>query len=379
MLEFILLTVFILLLIHYLVFLSIIYKGLSKLNTADSSYQIKDEFVSVIIPFRNESENILESLKSIESQNYPEDKFEVIYVNDASTDDSVEILEKNKSKKNIKIISVPYLYSINAHKKRAIRYGIENSVGEIIVTTDADCFHNSEWLISMLQNFDEETAFVSGPVEIIEGDNFFSKFEEIEFTGLILTGAGLIGAGKPTICNGANIAYRKKVFKEVGGFKDHLKLSSGDDELLMQKIAAETKYKIKFSLNQKSIVRTLNSKNIRDFYQQRKRWASKGLFYNDKSLILKLVLIYFYYIGLFIQLFLFYCLSCSFLVTLSVSILCKIIFEFRILKKGKELLFPRLSIQSIIFAEFFQTIYLVVVGYTGMFGNFLWKERKIKR
>jgi len=379
MLEFILLTVFILLLIHYLVFLSIIYKGLSKLNTADSSYQIKDEFVSVIIPFRNESENILKSLKSIEAQSYPQEKFEVVYVNDSSTDDSPEILEKNRSRENIRIISLPEDYSISAHKKRAVRYGIEKSTGEIVVTTDADCIHNEDWLKSLLKNMDDETGFMSGPVEFIDDEKFFSKIQKIEFAGLVLTGAGLIGAGKPTICNAANIAYKRKVYNEVGGFKDQLNLSSGDDELLMQKIAKDTNYDIKFSTDKKSIVRTSSNKSLGEFYQQRKRWASKGLFYRDKSLILKLILIYLFYIGLIIQVYFSIFLSRYFILTLVASLLLKLFFEFRIVIKGKRILFPYLSLKTFIVAELFQVFYLIITGFAGVFGNLRWKERKIKR
>ena len=378
MLEFILIIIFVLLLIHYIIFLSLIYKGLLKLRPNTIS-QIPEKLVSVIIPFRNESEIILKNLKSIESQDYPPAKYEVIYVNDFSTDDSVEILAKNKNKDNIRIISVPENYSVNAHKKRAVTYGIENSTGDIIVTTDADCIYDESWLCSLLQNFDKETAFVSGPVEFIDDEKFFSEIQKMEFAGLVLTGAGLIGSGNSTICNAANIAYRRKVFNEVDGFNDHLDLSSGDDEFLLQKIASDTKYKIKFSVDKKSVVRTSSNRSIGEFYHQRKRWASKGLFYNDKSLIFKLILIYFFYIGLIAQTFLSIFLSWYFILTLAVSLLLKLFFEFRIMIKGKRLLFPRLSLKTFIGAEFFQIFYIIIAGFAGMFGNLQWKERKIKR
>ncbi|MCL4279634.1 MAG: glycosyltransferase, partial [Ignavibacteriaceae bacterium] len=138
-----LLALFLVLLLHYLFFLQRIFRGLGQL-ILNQNQKIPREFVSVIIPFRNESENILASLKSIESQLYPIEKFEVIYVNDSSEDNSMEILKENIKKINIKIISVPNEYSINAHKKRAVRFGIENAKGDIIVTTDADCIHNEE-------------------------------------------------------------------------------------------------------------------------------------------------------------------------------------------------------------------------------------------
>ena len=366
------------LLIHYLGFLLRIIRGLRNLRPSSTDV-LPHELISVIIPFRNEEENILSSLKSIESQLYPEEKFEVIYVNDSSEDNSLNLLSKNIKRKNIRVLTVPNDYSINAYKKRAVRYGIENARGQIIVTTDADCSHDEEWLISLLQCFDSVTGFVSGPVEFFSGENLFSKFQKLEFAGLVLCGAGLIGSGHPTICNAANIAYRKKVFDEVGGFKDQMNLSSGDDELLMQKIAKDSDFKVKFCLNKSAVVKTNSNKTIGDFYQQRKRWASKGLFYNNKNLVLKLILIYLFYIGLISQFVLFLLIHNIFLLTLIVSIILKLVFEFYILLKGKKIIFNDLNLNYFLLAELLQIPYIVFAGVVGAFGNYLWKERKIKR
>ena len=241
--------------------------------------KIIPEFVSIIIPFRNERENLPANLKSLESQDYPNNNYEVIYVNDSSTDDSVEILANKIKTENIKVISVPEKYIPNAHKKRAIRYGIENAKGEIIITSDADCNYNNNWLRTLLKYMDDKTAFISGPVEFEDNGNIFGAIQKLEFAGLVIVGAGLIGINRPTICNAANIAYRRKVFDEVNGFYDQFGLSSGDDELLMQKIWKETNYKIKFCPEKRAIVKTAPNKNLTEFYQQRKRWASKGLYY----------------------------------------------------------------------------------------------------
>ncbi|MBE0572249.1 MAG: glycosyltransferase [Ignavibacteriaceae bacterium] len=337
------------------------------------------EFISIIIPFRNEEANILASLKSIESQFYPEKKYEVIYIDDSSEDNSLELLKKNIKKNNIRVLSVPEDFSKNAHKKRAIRYGIENAKGMIIVTTDADCIHDEEWLKSLMQSFDPVTGFVSGPVEFETDTSLFAEFQKLEFAGLVLCGAGLIGSGHPTICNAANIAYRKKVFDEVGGFNDQMNLSSGDDELLMQKIAKDSDFKVQFCINKKAIVKTSANKTIRDFYQQRKRWASKGLFYNDKSLVLKLILIYAFYVGLLAQLILGLFYHSIFLLSFLGSFLFKFIFEFRILYKGKEILFNNLKLRYLFIAEIFQIPYILFTGLVGAFGNYLWKSRKVRR
>jgi len=365
-------------LLHYLFFLQRIYRGLKNLRLI-ASETIPHEFVSIIVPFRNEKENILTNLKSIEAQLYPTEKFEVIYVDDYSEDNSLELLKKNIKKNNIRVISVPDDFSKNAHKKRAIRYGIENAKGMIIVTTDADCVHDEEWLKSLMQSFDPVTGFVSGPVEFETDDGLFSEFQKLEFAGLVLCGAGLIGSGHPTICNAANIAYRKKVFDEVGGFKDQMNLSSGDDELLMQKISKDSDFKVKFCRDKNAIVKTSANKTISDFYQQRKRWASKGLFYNDKSLVLKLILIYAFYVGLLPQLILGLFYHPLFLLSFFGSFLFKFIFEFRILYKGKEILFNNLQLKYLVIAEIFQIPYIIFTGLVGAFGNYLWKSRKVKR
>jgi len=377
-LNLVLIIIFILLLAHYIFFLMKILSGLNKLKPS-TTISILEEFISVIIPFRNEEKNILANLKSVEAQDYPKEKFEVIYINDSSEDNSLKLLQDNKITDNIIVLSVPEDFSVNAHKKRAVRYGIENSNGKIIVTTDADCLHNKQWLSSLVSNLDEATGFVSGSVEFIDGRTLFSKIQKLEFAGLIITGAGLIGAGKPTICNAANIAYRKKVFEEVGGFKDQMDLSSGDDELLMQKIAKDTAYKVKFSLNKNSIVKTPSNENVVEFYQQRKRWASKGLFYGGRSLVIKLILIYLFYIGLVFQPILAIKFSAYFFVSLLASLLLKLIFEYLILTRGKKILFNNLSLKPFLVAELLQIPYIIIAGFVGAFGNLKWKERKIKR
>jgi len=377
-LNLVLIIIFILLLAHYIFFLMKILSGLKKLGPS-TSISIPEEFISVIIPFRNEEKNILINLNSIENQDYPKEKFEVIYIDDSSEDNSLKLLQDNKIADNIKVLSVPEKFSVNAHKKRAVRYGIENSSGQIIVTTDADCVHEKKWLSSLVSNLDDATGFVSGPVEFIDGQTLFSKIQKLEFAGLIITGAGLIGSGSPTICNAANIAYRKKAFDEVGGFKNQMGLSSGDDELLMQKIAKDTDYEVRFSVNKNSIVRTHSNKNIAEFYHQRKRWASKGLFYGDKNLIVKLILIFLFYIGLVFQPILAITLSSYFYISLVASILLKSVFEYLILTSGKKILFNDLSLKRFLIAEFLQVPSIIIAGFVGTFGNLKWKERKIKR
>lgn len=378
MIDNILLSIFLLLLLNYIIFLTRIFIGIKKLKPCEDDFT-SPEFISVIIPFRNESGNILQSLKSIEEQSYPKGKYEVLFVNDYSEDDSLQKILQTKKSDNIKVLTVPSDYSQNAHKKRAIRFGIQNAKGKIIVTTDADCNHNKEWLKSLLVCMKDDVGFVSGPVEFISNESFFSKLQKIEFAGLVITGAGLIGSDKPIICNAANIAYRIDAFNKVNGFNDQMNLSSGDDELLMQKIWKETNYKVKFCINKKAIVETYPNKTVNQFYHQRKRWASKGLFYADKFLILKLILIYLFYIGLVTQLVLGIFLSVYFAFTFLISFVLKILFEFSVLKRGSDILFGKKFLKLFPIAEILHVPYIIIAGISGAFGNFVWKNRTLNR
>lgn len=378
MIEIFLIVIIIFIVLHYSLFLLKIYSGLNNLSEIKTE-RILNEDISIIVPFRNEEKNIRDVYANLSNQNYPEVKYEIIFVNDSSDDNSLKILQSLPQKENVKIYSVESNYSVNAHKKRAISFGISESKGDIIVTTDADCIHKADWLKNLLKYFDEQTGFVSGPVEFCREQSLFSKIQRLEFAGLVITGAGLIGAGNPIICNAANIAYRRNVFSSVGGFENQMNLSSGDDELLMQKIYKDTNYKIKFALDRNAIVSTKANKTLGDLFAQRKRWASKGMFYADNLLIVKLVLIYLFYLSLIIQPILAITVSKIFLFTFLFSIFTKLLLEFILLKKGISSLFDAEILRLFFIAELFQVPYIIISGLAGVFGNYDWKGRKIKR
>lgn len=369
--------IFIALLLVYLLFLSGVLKGISNLR-GKQKYILPEEFVTVIIPFRNESEHILDSLKSLQSQNYPKNKFEVIYINDCSEDDSLEKICSADKPENIRVLSFNNRNSNFSHKKQAVQFGIEQAKGEIIVTTDCDCYHGTQWLRTLLSYYDKNTAFISGPV-IFENDNSsFQQMQSLEFAGLILVGAGLIGIRKPVICNAANLTFRKNVFDKVNGYHDNIHLSSGDDEFLMRKISSQTGYEIKFAFNAEARTFTFANENIEQFYQQRKRWASKSLFYN-KTLIISLAVIFLFFLSVPVQLVLGFFLSAGFLLTFMISFFCKMLMEFLVLIKGSGITLSEVNKTNFLLAELLHIPYIIIVVISGLFGNFKWKNRNLKR
>lgn len=222
--------------------------------------------VSVIVAFRNESANLNALIDSLLAQTYK--KCEFVFVNDHSDDDSLSVA-KSYNDSRIKVIDAP---DEVVGKKAALRLGYENSTGEILYFTDADCILGSncvETLVSRMRS--EDCAMVCGPVRYSDGKGFFNKVMQLEF--LSLTGSGAAGffMGRPFMCNGANFAVERKVYAEADLNK---KYSSGDDVFLLH--YAESKYKVGFAQDANCIVETKAPENLAEFLAQRVRWASKA-------------------------------------------------------------------------------------------------------
>jgi len=374
----ILLLIIFFLAVFYFRFLVQILMGLKKVKN-QAAHNDKKYFVSIIVPFRNETDVIAECLRSLEAQSYANYLYEIIFVDDFSLDDSVQKLTSQKKLFSTRVVSVPDDYHKLSPKKRGIKFGLEQSKGEIIVTTDADCIHKKAWLETLVAGFDENTGFISGPVKFADSNKLFGKIQQLEFGGLVLVGAGLIGSKKPAICNAANIAFRKEAFDFVNGYEDNQHLASGDDEFLMQKIANSKKYNVRFLFSGQAVVETQSSKTITGFIQQRKRWASKGLYYTDKVLILKFVLIYLFFLSLLMQAMLGVVFNLIFLYSFMLILIIKGIMEYFVIKNGIPLLSNK--IDKIVFAvsEILHIPYIVFAGIAGTFGNFEWKGRTFKR
>jgi cellulose synthase/poly-beta-1,6-N-acetylglucosamine synthase-like glycosyltransferase len=174
------------------------------------------------------------------------------------------------------------------------------------------------------------------------------------------------------------MGFRKKVFYEIGGYEDLKKFSSGDDELLMQKIFKLTSYKIKFCFDPDALVNTNPSRGLREFFRQRGRWASKGLFYDNKLLVIRLILIYLFFLS--IPLFLIASIwgGILYLFLFLYSILAKMIIDYSVMRKGVDL-YGRDSLRFFLPAQIFHIPYILYSAFRGLFGNFSWKGRRVKR
>lgn len=364
----ILISISILFLFLYLIFLYDILRGLKRLNT-EKETKVYQPYVSIIIPFRNETKNIIENAIGVIGQNYPKNKYEVLYVNDNSEDDSLSKLLALPKPENFKIINLKN-YNTSG-KKYAIVEGLKQSVGEIIVFSDADCKYNEKWLNSLVKSFEDTSiGLVAGSVQyLLKTNSVFQKLQQIEFASLIITGAGLIAINKPIICNAANLAFRRSSFFEANGLSEYLKFTSGDDVFLMQKISTLGTYKIKYVFDQDSIVYTYGCDNLIDFISQRSRWAGKSIYYPNKLMVLRLA-----------SIFMFYCLLIllPFFGTLWLIIcllLVKSFVEFIILRIGKTKLHLKFDMKFFPLAEILHIPYIVLSAILGTILPKKWKGR----
>lgn len=342
--------------------------------------------ISVIIPVRNEAQNIISLLKDLEKQSYAKDKFEVIVADDDSTDNTLALLKEYQKVTSIRLLINPLPPKENnaSPKKRAINSSIQLASGDLIVTTDGDCRVGEHWLATIAQFQAEKGAYlVSSPVTFINDANSFTKslwqkIQTIEFSSLIGTGACAMLVNKPNMCNGANLAYMKWVFHEVGGFAGNENLASGDDEFLMHKIAAQYPDKVYFLKSQQAIVETQAHESLKSFYYQRKRWASKWRHYNNP---ITTALAVFIFLANF-----------SLILTVILHLFSKISFENLLIifaiKFSAELLFLMLVLsflrkKSLIWLiPFVQIIYPFYVTFFGLVAQgkneYVWKGRKLQ-
>ena len=259
--------------------------------------------LSVVVPAKNESQSIVKCLASIARCEYP-GEVEVIAVDSNSSDNTAAKIaafcHSPEAAGRFRLVHA----SEGSNKLRALFEGIELSDGQIILTTDSDCVVGSDWLTQMARTFSDNTGVVAGPV-VYSGEDgtFFEKIQTMEFAGLVGIGAATLGLGSPSICNSANLAYRRGVFDH---FRDLFTDSNfaGADETMLQLCQKELGMEVRFCASRESAVYTSPVGSLREFFAQRIRWASGPVNFPSWPMILLSVTIFGFYFCLLVGPFL---------------------------------------------------------------------------
>lgn len=232
---------------------------------------------SVIVAARNEEDNIINCLNSLAQSEYPRDRFEVIVVDDHSTDSTYELVNKFiKDKPNFKLIKTEKQFGNIKGKANAISNAIEIAKGEIILTTDADCIVSPQWVKTLTSYYSNDDVAVVCGYTNQNDDTGFAAMQSMDFVYLMSVAAGTMNLGKPTSCIGNNMSYRKSVYNEVGGY-ENLPFSVTEDFQLLMAIDNLKKYKIIYPLDAGGLVTSKACESPKTLYWQKKRWGVGGL------------------------------------------------------------------------------------------------------
>ncbi len=363
-------------LLVYVVLIAELIWGFGKVKTFIRTDAVPKNSFSIIVPFRNEEKNLRKLLRSISDLNYPKELFELIMVDDFSKDNSERVYINWRMENGlIETTLLDNLRLSNSPKKDAIARAIPILKNQWVVTTDADCVVSENWLLNLDQFIQQSKAeMVVGAVVYTTKNNWFHHFQQLDLLSLQGTTIGSFGIGKPFMCNGANFAYTKKLFNELGGFGGINQQASGDDVMLLQKAILKNPDAVQYLKHEDSIVRTKPENDLFNLFMQRVRWASKATSYSSTYAKFLAVVVLLMNVSLVVG---FGCVVCDCLdwnILLSVFLI-KYLIDYILLtqsntylRKGKFLLPLASSVVYPIFSS--------VVGLYSLFGSFTWKGRR---
>lgn len=329
--------------------------------------------VSIVIALRDEAENIPQLTRMLKYQNYPKALMEILFVDDHSTDTTMEAIHFfMKGETGYQVMP-----NEGTGKKDALLCGYKRSAGDLIITTDADCSFGEGWISSMVSFFEKEKpGLIIGPVILNDGKGIFQDLQALEFLGLTGTSGGSAGAGRPVLCNGANLAFNSK--KIVPDSEMILaNVASGDDLFLLHSVKKMTGLKVLFLKTPQAIVTSESQPDLKSFLNQRKRWTSKSRAYRDFDTITTATIVYLINLLLLLSLILTLAIPQSILAFIglfSVKSIADLLFIHPIAGffRKKQLLKYFLILQVIYF------IYVPVIPIVGMMGKYSWKNRTYK-
>jgi len=368
-----------LLLTIYVVFISQLIFGFNKVKSFERTHEKPKTTFSIVVPFRNEEKNLGKLLQSISNLNYPVELFEIIMVDDFSEDASERVYIKWRMENGlIHSTLLENLRLSNSPKKDAISRAIPIVKNEWIITTDADCTMNKNWLLT-LDNFIQKNTveMVVGAVVYKTKNNWFHHFQQLDLLSLQGTTIGSFGIGKPFMCNGANFAYTKKFFNELGGFGGINKQASGDDVFLLQKAILNHSEKVHYLKNTAFIVKTKPENDLFKLFMQRIRWASKTTSYKNTYAKLLAVAVLLMNLSLVVEFALWMFDYLNWHILLGVFSI-KYGIDYILLYKSNTYLRKRgflLPLASSLIYPVFSSL----VGIYSLFGNFTWKGRTFSK
>ncbi len=325
--------------------------------------------ISIIIPFYNEEKNIDNLLKDLSKLEYPKSNFEILLVDNNSTDNTAKIVKQFILEND----NIQLLQSDNG-KKEAVWKAINTAKHDYILSIDADCRIPSSILINYNLELQEHPyKFISGPVAFTSNNSLFAKFMELEFLSLVASGAGSISIKKPIMANAANMLFAKDVALSA----EHIyksKEQSGDDIFLLEYVVDKFgPSEVQFLKKKEAIITTPAPENFKAWINQRLRWASKAKHYSINAMSLTALVIFAFNFLIFLIFPLIQ--ESSYLLLWAASIALKTIVDYGILSKSAKFFSKQSLVKYILLFEIVYPIYIVGISLGSLSFSGNWKGR----
>lgn len=355
----------------YTSFIGYLFTGILQNKRYDLVVHPEKQDFSILIPFRNESENLPSLLQSISQLNYDTGRYEILFINDHSNDNSVQLI--TAFKQAYPELPIVLLNSELPSKKAALKYGISKAQHNWILTTDADCVLPSNWIECYNTSIDKyECHFFAGPVSYTSDGSFLQEFQYLDFLSLQGTTLATFQKDIPFLCNGANLCFYKPVFYEVNGFDGNSHIASGDDVFLLEKFVKHDLTKVQFISSLDCLVTTRPEKTWKSLFSQRIRWAAKTTAINRifpialgfSVFLINLFILILFILAPRIGVFLF---------------AIKFVVDFLFLSSTSRFFCKRLRWKPLLFSAILYPLFSAMVVLSAFTTNYTWKDRRYRK
>jgi cellulose synthase/poly-beta-1,6-N-acetylglucosamine synthase-like glycosyltransferase len=363
--------VFVIIITIYVITIALLVYGFFKVKKYQKSDLEPVTKFTIIVPFRNEEENLPILLKSLSNLNYPAPLFEVVLVDDDS-DEKFEV-----SGFRFEVLLIDNIRTSNSPKKDAISTAMKHVKTDWVITTDADCIVPANWLLTF-DNYIQENniSMLAGAVTYNCENSFLHHFQQLDLTSLQGATIGSFGIKRAFMCNGANFAYKKSLFEKLNGFEGNNKIASGDDVFLLQKVANLHPNQVGYLKAQEAIIKTQPTETWKSLFYQRVRWAAKTSSY--KSTFGKVLGLIVFLANLsFVCGFLLLILEVLYWEFLVLFVFLKLTIDFVLLYITNNFL-TNARIKSLLLSSLLYPFFSSAVALYSLFGPYKWKGRSFK-
>lgn len=334
--------------------------------------------ISIVVAARNESDHLPDLIKSFEQLNYPKELFEVIVVDDHSDDHTAQMAEQLLKEFDL-YGKVKSLHNSEG-KKSAIEAGVQLAQGDLIVTTDADCIHHPDWLRTIGASYRKGKAAILIMPVVLQGKGFFARLQYMESIGLAGLTGGSLAIGKPLMCNGANMAFEKRIYQEMNFNAIRADIPSGDDTFFMLSFFAKNPKRVMFIKAKTALVYSKSQPHWNSFVNQRIRWASKVKFYHQFYIKAIGAFLSFYSV---LQLYamaalILWCYGNNSLMIPLIILIARLVADGIFIKVTSHHLQQKFDLPAFLILFFCYPFYSIYIFIISLFKGYVWKGRTVK-